>query len=73
MKNGYLEKNQQHEGYHIVADSLDNVTTNTRNSVSISNITAIKYSGDIGDYFCGIKTQHQHIKVWTQYQHIKFR
>lgn len=42
-------------------------------SNKISNITAIKDSGDIGDYFCGIQTQHQHNKVWTQHQHIKFR
>ena len=33
MKNEYLEQNQQHDKYHLVADSIDNVTTNARNSV----------------------------------------
>ena len=37
MKNGYLEQNHQHNQYHLVADSLDNVTTNARNSVGGDN------------------------------------
>ena len=47
----------------IIKTKKGNKNETNNNRYKLEKITAIKDSGDIGDYFCGIKTQHQHIKV----------